>query len=51
MSEKKQLLPQIVHESFSKSPLFPNAWYLKCLNELKEGEYLQKTLHQNERSF
>lgn len=41
-TEKKQLYRQIVHETFSTSPLYSKAWYIRGLGELEEGEKLNE---------
>lgn len=42
-TEKKKLYRQLIHDSYSTSPLYAKAWYAKGLSELEEGEKLNGT--------
>lgn len=41
-TERKKLHRQLVHDSFSDSPLYSKSWYVKGLSELEEGEKLNQ---------
>ncbi len=41
-AEKKRFLRQLTSDSHHESPLFPNAWYLRGLNEFDQGRFLVK---------
>ncbi|NGX41809.1 MAG: Lipopolysaccharide assembly protein B [Chlamydiae bacterium] len=47
-SERKKIFRQLTHESNKDGPYYANAWYLRGLNELDEGQKHVNTLQNNE---